>query len=117
MARQRTLYYVSGFALFLLLIALLVLPGSVSWGNIAPQNSAEVFVLWGLTTFIFVLTVTVCFMLFRTVARLFIERSRDREGSRIRTKLVIGAVLLSVIPLFFMVMWNISVMSYNIEKW
>ncbi len=115
MARQRTLYYVSGFVLFLLLIALLVLPGSVSWGN--PQNSAEVFVLWGLTTFIFVLTVTVCFMLFRTVARLFIERSRDREGSRIRTKLVVGAVLLSVIPLCFMVMWNISVMSYNIEKW
>ena len=117
MARQRTLYYVSGFALFLLLIALLVLPGSVSWGNVAPQNSPEVFVLWGLTTFIFVLTVTVCFMLFRTVARLFIERSRDREGSRIRTKLVVGAVLLSVIPLCFMVMWNISVLSYNIEKW
>ena len=117
MARQRTLYYVSGFALFLLLIALLVLPGSVSWGNFAPQDSAQVFVLWGLTTFIFVLTVTVCFMLFRTVARLFIERSRDREGSRIRTKLVVGAVLLSVIPLCFMVMWNISVMSYNIEKW
>ena len=101
----------------MLLIALLVLPGSVSWGNFAPQDSAQVFVLWGLTTFIFVLTVTVCFMLFRTVARLFIERSRDREGSRIRTKLVVGAVLLSVIPLCFMVMWNISVMSYNIEKW
>lgn len=117
MSRQRTLYYVSGFALFLLLLALLVLPGSVSWGNFAPQDSAQVFVLWGLTTFIFVLTVTVCFMLFRTVAKLFIERSRDREGSRIRTKLVVGAVLLSVIPLCFMVMWNISVLSYNIEKW
>ena len=115
--RQRLLYYASGIALFLLLIALLILPGSVSLGEFGPRNTPELYLFWGMSTFIFILTVTVAFMLFRTVAKLFIERSRDREGSRIRTKLVVGALLLSFIPLFFMVLWNVSILTYNLDKW
>ncbi len=115
--RQRLLYYAAGIALFLLLIALLILPGSVSLGEFGPRNTPELYLFWGMSTFIFILTVTVAFMLFRTVAKLFIERSRDREGSRIRTKLVVGALLLSFIPLFFMVLWNVSILTYNLDKW
>ena len=115
--RQRLFYYASGIALSLLLIALLILPGSMSLGEFGPRNTPELYLFWGMSTLIFVLTVTVAFMLFRTVAKLYIERSRDREGSRIRTKMVVGALLLSFIPLLFMVMWNVSVLTYNMDKW
>ena len=42
-------------------------------------------------------------MLFRTGVKLYLERQADREGSRIKTKLVAGALALSLLPVVFLV--------------
>ena len=112
--RQRLLY-ASGIVLLLILIALVVLQGSI--GEFGPRSNPELYLFWAMSTLIFVLTVTVAFMLFRTAVKLYIERSRDREGSRIRTKMVVGALVLSFLPLFFMVLWNVAVLNFNLDKW
>ena len=112
--RQR-LFYASGTGLLLFLIALVVLQGSI--GEFGPRSNPELYLFWAMSTLIFVLTVTVAFMLFRTAVKLYIERSRDREGSRIRTKMVVGALVLSFLPLFFMVLWNVAVLNFNLDKW
>ena len=112
--RQR-LFYASGIGLLLFLIALVVLQGSI--GEFGPRSNPELYLFWAMSTLIFVLTVTVAFMLFRTAVKLYIERSRDREGSRIRTKMVVGALVLSFLPLFFMVLWNVAVLNFNLDKW
>jgi len=49
--------------------------------------------------------------------RLYIERRSNREGSRIKTKLVIGALALSSMPVFFMVLFSYHVLNRNLDKW
>ena len=61
--RQR-LFYASGTGLLLFLIALVVLQGSI--GEFGPRSNPELYLFWAMSTLIFVLTVTVAFMLFRT---------------------------------------------------
>src|SRR5258708_25091504 len=70
-----------------------------------------------MSTLVFLLMVTVGFMLFRLMIKLYIERSHDQEGSHIKTKLVTGALLLSFLPVFFMVLWSYSVLNLNLKAW
>ena len=61
--------------------------------------------------------VTLGFMLVRIGVKLYIERRSNREGSRIKTKLVIGALALSFMPVFFMVLFSVHVLNRNLDKW
>jgi nitrogen fixation/metabolism regulation signal transduction histidine kinase len=61
--------------------------------------------------------VTLGWILFRTGVKLYIERQSNREGSRIRSKLVLGAVMLVSAPVFCLVLWSYAVFSYNMRAW
>ena len=93
--RKRYLYG-SGLALLAILVTLVVWQMSFTFGEYAPANPAETFVFWAVSTLIFLLTVTLGFMLFRTGVKLYLERQKNKEGSRIQTKLVLGALAAAV---------------------
>ena len=114
--RKRLIY---GFGTFLLLILviLVVWQGSFDFGSYAPQDPAQTLILWSVSTLIFVLMVTLGFMLVRTVVKLLVERRTNREGSRIKTKLVAGALALSIMPVFFNVLFSVEVVNRNLTKW
>src|SRR5258705_922293 len=57
------------------------------------------------------------FTLFRTAVKLYIERQANRPGSHIKSKLIGGALALSVLPVFFLVLWSGSVLNRNLESW
>src|SRR4029077_12352545 len=40
-----------------------------------------------------------------------------REGSRIKTKMAIGALALSFMPVLFMVLFSYHVLNRNLDKW
>jgi PAS domain S-box-containing protein len=56
-------------------------------------------------------------MLFRTGVKLYIERRSNREGSRIRTKMVVGALALTFLPVFFFVLGSVFLLNRNLDKW
>src|ERR1043166_4502673 len=56
-------------------------------------------------------------MLFRTGVKLYIERQSNREGSRIKSKLVLGALALSLLPVVFLVLFSYVILNRNVEKW
>ena len=56
-------------------------------------------------------------MLFRTGVKLYLDRQSDREGSRIKTKLVLGALALSLLPVVFLVSFSYGVLNRTVEKW
>ena len=101
----------------LILVGLVIWQGSFNMGKLGPANVGQVYLYWAMSTLVFLLMVWLAFMLFRLMVKLYIERSRDDEGSRIKTKLVTGALLLSFLPVLFMVLWSYQVLNMNIKQW
>jgi two-component system nitrogen regulation sensor histidine kinase NtrY len=113
--RRRLAY---GFLLFLLAVSVLLVvwQGSFRTG-LSPRDPSQTFIFWALSSLIFVLMVTLGFILFKTFLKLYIDRQANREGSRIRSKLVAGALLLTLVPVLFLVLFSYSVLNRSLTAW
>jgi nitrogen fixation/metabolism regulation signal transduction histidine kinase len=106
-----------GFAALLLLAsAMLVFWAGSGKPVLHPEDPEQIFFFFGISLLIFLLMVTLGFYLLRTLVKLWVDR-RSGPGSRIRTKLVMGALTLSLMPVFFMVLFNSFVMSRTLKVW
>jgi two-component system nitrogen regulation sensor histidine kinase NtrY len=116
--RKRILFG-SAVVLLSILASLVVWQGSFNLGDFAPapSNIQQTYLFWAVSTLIFIFTVALGFMLFRTVLKLYIERQTNRPGSHIKSKLIGGALALSVLPIIFLVLWSVSVLNLNLDKW
>ena len=106
-----------GVVLLAVSVLLVVWQGSFKMGNIGPTNPNQTFIFWAMSVLIFVLMVTLGFILFRDLVKLYIARQSNREGSRIQTKLVVGALALSCVPVFCLVMFSFEVLSRSLDRW
>ena len=114
--RKRILFG-GGLVLLAISVALVVWQGSFNFGKYGPADPAQTFIFWAISSLIFVLMVTLGFMLVRTVVKLYIDRRSGREGSRIQTRLVLGALALSITPALFLVLFSYEVLNRNLDKW
>ena len=114
--KKRVLY---GTAIVLLAISvvLVVWLGSFNLGDYGPSNPQQTFLFWAVSILIFILMVTLGFILVRTGVKLYVERQSNREGSRIKTKLVVGALALSFMPAFFLVLFSYLILNVNLQRW
>src|SRR6266851_8688454 len=96
---------------------LVIWQGSFDFGVYGPSDPGQTFIFWAVSILIFLLMVTLGFMLVRIGVKLYIERRSNREGSHIKTKLVIGALALSFMPVFFMVLLSVHVLNRTLDKW
>src|SRR5579862_1470061 len=111
--RKRLLH---GLAAILLIVSATLALWQVSFNfSFAPGDPDQTFIFFALSLVIFLLMVALGFMLVRIVVKMWVERGRP--GSRIRTKLVAGALILSLMPVFFMVLFNWEVMNRTLAKW
>lgn len=115
--RKKRIWHILGTVVFLVSVTLLVWQGSFTFGDYAPASIEQTYLFWAVSTIIFLLTVALGFMLFRTAVKLYIERQTNRESTGIKTKMVTGALALTFLPVFFMVLFSISVLNRNLEKW
>jgi two-component system nitrogen regulation sensor histidine kinase NtrY len=107
----------SGVMLLAILVTLVVWQGSFNLDQFAPSSIQQTYLFWAVSTLVFILTVMLGFILFRTAVRLYIERQSNRPGSHIKSKLIGGALALSVLPVIFLVLWSVSVLNRNLESW
>jgi two-component system nitrogen regulation sensor histidine kinase NtrY len=114
--KRRRLAFLGTALLFLILLALMVWQGSFSFFFV-PADPRETIVLSAVSAVIFLLAVTLAFMLFRSGVKLYIDRQRNREGSRIRSKLLFGALALTLAPTLFSALFNYAVLNRTLEKW
>jgi two-component system nitrogen regulation sensor histidine kinase NtrY len=114
---RKRLRFGSGVLLLAVLVTLVVWQGSFNFGSFAPVNIQQTYLFWAVSTLIFVLTVTLGFILFRTGVKLYIERQSNRPGSHIKSKLIGGALALTLLPVIFLVLWSVSVLNLNLDKW
>lgn len=106
-----------GLTILLVLTGLVIWQGSFTVGDYGPASAQQTYVFWGLSTLIFLLTVLLAFMLFRDAVKLYVARRAGQEGSRIRTKIVVGALTLTFLPMLFLVLWSVEVLNRNLDKW
>jgi nitrogen fixation/metabolism regulation signal transduction histidine kinase len=113
----RRLLYGLYAVLFIVSVTLIVWQGSFSGSLTFAPDPDQTFVVYGVSTIIFLVFVYLGFMFVRLIWKIWIERASDRPGSRIKTKLVAGALMLSVMPVFFMVFFSVYVLNNSMGKW
>src|SRR3954452_15645601 len=106
-----------GVVLLAVSVLLVVWQGSFNTDPIGPANPNQTLIFWAMSVLIFVLMVTLGFILFRELVKIYIARQSNREGSRIRTKLVVGALALSFVPVFCLVLFSFEVLSRSLDRW
>ena len=114
---RRRLALASAGICFLILFTLVVWQGSFSFGSYGPADLQQTVIVWAISILIFLLFVTLGFMLFRTTVKLYLDRQSNREGSRLRSKLIAGALVITFTPAVFAVLFSVYVLNRNLDKW
>ena len=107
----------SGLVVLALLLTLVVWQVSFKFGEFGPADAAQTFGLWALSTLIFILTVVLLVRLIRTAVKLYLERQSGREGSRLKSKLVFGALALSLLPVVFLYAFGYGILNRTLKTW
>jgi PAS domain S-box-containing protein len=114
---KRPLLYRFAFVLLAICVSFVVWQESFHLKQFDPSNPTQTLVLWAISILIFLLMVTLGWVLVRTGLKLYIERQANQAGSRIKTKLVVGALALSILPVCFLVWFSYSVLNVNMNAW
>jgi hypothetical protein len=101
------------FVLLLLLIAL----NAFNLRSLNPHTTGQIFLLTSLSVVVFLLFVTVLVLLMRNLIKLLAEQRSQVLGARLRTRMFIGALLLSFVPALFMFLFSFLLMNRSIDRW
>ncbi len=106
-----------------LLVSLLVLflaLGTLNAFNIRvldPQSPLETLVFLALSIVAFLLFVAVLVILVRNLLKLYADQRSRVLGTRLRTRMLWGAVLVSLVPLVFMLAFSYLLMNRAVDRW
>ena len=84
---------------------------------INPSTNQQIVFLGALSMIVFFLFVALTFVLVRNLIKVFAERRLGVLGSKFRTRLVVGSLLLSFIPVIVMFWFAYGLMNRSIDKW
>ncbi len=82
-----------------------------------PDTSEETLIFAALSALIFLLFLALTFVLIRTLLRLYAERKTGMLGSKFRSRMVLGALLLSLGPVIFLFLFSYGLLNHSVEKW
>src|SRR5260370_31211268 len=74
-------------------------------------------VLYAVSSFITAAFLVFGLILARTILRLWVERSREQLGARFKTKMVVGAMAISLLPIIFMFIVSYSLINRSLLLW
>ncbi len=114
-SKQRWSLAIGGILLTLLLAAVFTF-GSLdvpfepsSWRTLMPLYAVSSFITAALLVFGLILG--------RTVLRLWAETSREQLGARFKSKMVVGAMAISLLPIIFMFIVSYSLINRTLLRW
>jgi PAS domain S-box-containing protein len=100
-----------------LLFAVLVSQTAFNQTILRPDTNQQVVVFYALSLLISLLFVALTFVLARNLLKLFAERRLGVLGSKFRTRMVVGALLLSFVPVMVMYFFAYGLMNRSINIW
>src|ERR1700674_2065393 len=99
-----------------LLLAAVFTLGSLNL-PLEPQSWREVIALYAVSSFITAALLIFGLILTRSIVRLWAERSKDQLGARFKTKMVLGATAISLLPIVFMFFVSYSLLNRTLGRW
>ena len=115
-SRRKIVSIALGAILLVLLCAFTAL-NAFSLKFLNPATTGEIVVFIGLSALAFLLFVMVLFLLARNVLKLYADQRSRSMGTRLRTRMLVGAVLVSLIPLVFMFLFSYLLMNRAVDRW
>jgi PAS domain S-box-containing protein len=115
--QRRKKLIISLAAVIFVLFAILLSEQSFDLPFINPANNQQTVFLVTLSLIVFLLFVVLTFVLWRNLLKLFAERRLGVLGSKFRTRLVVGSLLLSFLPVIVMFWFAYGLMNRSIDKW
>jgi two-component system, NtrC family, nitrogen regulation sensor histidine kinase NtrY len=82
-----------------------------------PDTSEETLIFSAVSALIFLLLVALIFVFLRTLLRIYAERKSGALGSKFSSRMVLGALLLSLGPVIFLFLFSYGLLNRSVEKW
>ena len=115
-SRRRIVTIALGTVLLILLCAFTAMNAfNLKFFN--PATTGDIVVFIGLSILAFVLFVTVLVLLVRNVLKVYADQRSRVMGTRLRIRMLGGAVLVSLIPLVFMFLFSYGLMNRAVDRW
>ena len=114
--RRRVLIIVLGIAALLLALGYAALNAFKDL-PLSPETTSQILVFTALSAVAFLLFVGVMLLLVRNLLKLYADRRSGVMGSRLRTRMLWGAVLVSLVPIAFMFFLSYGLMNRSVDRW
>jgi two-component system, NtrC family, nitrogen regulation sensor histidine kinase NtrY len=114
--RRGVLVITLGVCLLVIFLALAAL-NAFNPSFLNPSSPQQALVFISLSVLAFLLFVGVLVLLVRNVLKLYADQRSRVLGIRLRTRMVWGAVLVSIVPLVFMFAFSYLLMNRAVDRW
>ena len=82
-----------------------------------PDTAGETLAFTGLTVVVFLLLLVLLLLLLRNILKVYADQSSSALGARLRTRMVLGAVIIALTPAVFMFLFSFQLMNRSIDRW
>ena len=84
---------------------------------LSPDTTGGVVLFTAISAVAFLLFVGILIMLVRNLLKLYADQKSGVMGSRLRTRMLWGAVLVSLVPISFMFFFSYGLMNRSVDRW
>jgi PAS domain S-box-containing protein len=115
--RRAVLLLGIGVVLFLAVLGALQAFNTSNIRFLNPETAGETLAFTALTVIVFLLLLVLLMLLLRNILKLYADQSSNALGTRLRTRMVLGAVLIALAPAVFMFLFSFELMNRSLDRW
>lgn len=113
---NKTTVAILGGGLLLLFVALAALD-AFNLPFLRPRSASLIFLFTGISAVVFLLFLVLLVLLSRNILKLYADERSRVLGSRLRTRMLLGALVLSFAPALFMFLFSYGLMNRSMDRW
>jgi PAS domain S-box-containing protein len=116
--RRRSVAWIAGGALLILtFFGALQAFNTTSIGFLNPETAGETLIFTGLTGLVFLLLLLLLVLLLRNILKVYAGQGSSGMGARLRSRMVLGAVLIALAPTVLMFLFSRQLMNRSLDRW
>lgn len=115
--KRRKTPWVVGTLMVVSLAVLIILQSTNLWKDFSIESSGDLLLLYALSSLNFIAFVIFAFIFLRSIIKLVRERRTFELGAKIKTRMLIYFVAVSLLPIIAMAVFSYLFMNRALERW